>query len=164
MNIVVIVLDSMHVHSFHSQMVAGAEMSLFFEINSELKSYPLYSGNISKDFTIDNMMKTGIHRYLVKKNVWIYFKMFIGLLRICAIRSFGSSLASNYKTSIKRVPLHIQTCQTRPTLININSDKTLFYAFTVSANKFGGSCNTIDDPYARVCIPNKVKNINVKSI
>ena len=74
MNIVVIVLDSMHVHSFHSQMVAGAETSLFFEINSELKSYPLCSGNISKDFTIDNVMKTGIHRYLVKKNVWIYLK------------------------------------------------------------------------------------------
>ena len=25
----------------------------------------------------------------------------------------------------------------------------------------GRSCNIIDDPYARVCVPNKVKNMNV---
>ena len=33
--------------------------------------------------------------------------------------------------------------------------------FTV-VNKCGGSCNTTDGPHARVCIPNKVKNMNVK--
>ena len=31
-----------------------------------------------------------------------------------------------------------------------------------SVNKCGGTCNTIDDPYAEVCIPNKVKNMNIK--
>ena len=33
-----------------------------------------------------------------------------------------------------------------------------------SVNKCGGTCNTIDDPYAEVCIPNKVKNMNIKVI
>ena len=33
----------------------------------------------------------------------------------------------------------------------------LFYLFTVSGKKCGGSCNTIDDPYAQVGVPNKVK-------
>ena len=51
-------------------------------------------------------------------------------------------------------------CQARSTLVNVNSDKILFYPFTVTC-KCGGSCNTIDDPYARVCVPNKVKNMNV---
>ena len=40
----------------------------------------------------------------------------------------------------------------------------VFYPFTLSVNKWGGSCNTIDDPYAQVYVPNKVKNMNVKSI
>ena len=40
--------------------------------------------------------------------------------------------------------------------------KLLFYLFTVSVNKSGGSYNTIDDPYVRICVLNKVKNINVK--
>ena len=31
--------------------------------------------------------------------------------------------------------------------------KTLLYPYTVSVNKCGGSCNTIEDPYARFCVP-----------
>ena len=76
--------------------------------------------------------------------------MFIGLLSICAIGSFGLSLVSNYKKPIKCVSTKNQPCQARPTLVNINSDETLFYPFTVTVNKCGGSSNTIDDRYARV--------------
>ena len=36
-------------------------------------------------------------------------------------------------------------CQARPALVNINSTETLFYPFTVSANKCDGICNTIKD-------------------
>ena len=36
------------------------------------------------------------------------------------------------------------------------------YLFTVSVNKCGDSYNTIDDPYAQVCVPNEVKNMNLK--
>ena len=36
----------------------------------------------------------------------------------------------------------------RPTLINIHSNEPLYYQFTVSVCKCGGSCNTIDDSYA----------------
>ena len=36
------------------------------------------------------------------------------------------------------------------------------YPFIVRVNKCSWSCNTIDDPYARVCVLNKVKNMNVK--
>ena len=53
-------------------------------------------------------------------------------------------------------------CQTRPTIVNTNSDETLFYPLTVSVNKYGRICNTIDNPYARVCVLQKVKNMNVK--
>ena len=63
---------------------------------------------------------------------------------------------------INFVSLNIRPCKARSTLVNTNSDETLFYPFTVSVNKYGGTCNTIDDPYASVCVPNKVKNITVK--
>ena len=29
-------------------------------------------------------------------------------------------------------------------------------------NKYGGSCNTIDNPYVKVFVPNSVKNMNVE--
>ena len=32
----------------------------------------------------------------------------------------------------------------------------------LDVNNCVGSCSIIDDPYARMCVPNKVKNMNVK--
>ena len=40
----------------------------------------------------------------------------------------------------------------KPTFFNINSSEPVHYPFTVSVIKCGGSCNIIDDPYARVCV------------
>ena len=88
--------------------------------------------------------------------------MFIGLLSACTIGSFGESLSSNSRWPIKCVSLDNQPCQVTSTFIDINSNKTLLYIYTVSINKCGGSCNTINDPYARVCVPSKVKNMILK--
>ena len=38
-----------------------------------------------------------------------------------------------------------------------------FYLLTVSASKYGGICDIIDVPYAQFCVPDKVKNMNVKA-
>ena len=75
-------------------------------------------------------------------------KMFIGFLSVCTIVSFSEPLASSFEKSIKCVSLNNRPCQARPTLVDINSNETLFYSFTVSVTKCGGSCNTTDDPYA----------------
>ena len=89
-------------------------------------------------------------------------KIFIGLLSVCTIKRFGVSLVFNYKKPIKCLSLNNQPCQTKPTLVNISFGETLSYPFTVGVNKCGGSCNT-DYPYARVCVPIKVKNMPGKN-
>ena len=38
----------------------------------------------------------------------------------------------------------------------------MFYSFGVKVNKYSGNCNNISDPYSRLCVPNVVKNINLK--
>ena len=55
-----------------------------------------------------------------------------------------------------------QECKTRTKIININNNETVFYSFTIKANKCSGSCNNISDPYAKLCVPDVVQNINVK--
>ena len=87
-------------------------------------------------------------------------KIFIEILS--GIGSFGELLASNSETPMKCVSLNNELCQTRPTIVNINSDETLFCPFSINVNMGGGSFNTIDNPYAQVCVPNKFKNLNVK--
>ena len=49
---------------------------------------------------------------------------------------------------MKCVTFNNRPCQAIPTLASMNSDKILFYPFTVSINKCGGSCKAIDDPNA----------------
>ena len=46
--------------------------------------------------------------------------------------------------------------------ININSNNPIFYPFSVEINRCSGSCNNINNPYARICVPDTVKNLTVK--
>ena len=50
----------------------------------------------------------------------------------------------------------------RPQVVNINSDNPVFYPYSIQINKCCGSCNNINDPYSKLCLPNVVKNTNVK--
>ena len=38
----------------------------------------------------------------------------------------------------------------------------MLYPFSIKVNKCSGRCNNINDPYAKLCVPDVVKNINVK--
>ena len=55
-----------------------------------------------------------------------------------------------------------QQCKVRPEIINNNSAEPVFYPFSIKTSKCGGSCNNINDPYAKMCVPDVVKNLNVK--
>ena len=46
----------------------------------------------------------------------------------------------------------------RPETISINSNNP----FSIKVNKCSGNCNIINDPYARICVLDIVKNLNVK--
>ena len=55
-----------------------------------------------------------------------------------------------------------QESRTRTKMININNNEPVFYPFSIKGNKCSGSYNNINDPYAKLCVPDVVKNINVK--
>ena len=66
-----------------------------------------------------------------------------------------SSLVST--TLLSCISMNNQECKVRPEIINVNSDEPVFYPFSIKANKCGGSCNNINDPYAKMCVPDVVK-------
>ena len=56
-----------------------------------------------------------------------------------------------------------QECKIRSEImINVNTNEPMFYANSVTINKYKGSCNTINNPYAKLCVPDTIKDINVK--
>ena len=55
-------------------------------------------------------------------------------------------------------------CMPRPKILDINEGigEALFYPYNVLVNKCSGSCNTLDNPMATICVPNIIKNVNMK--
>ena len=64
--------------------------------------------------------------------------------------------------ALKCVSVNNKECRTRPEIININSIEPLFYPFNIHMNKFSGSCNNVNDPYAKLSVSDVAKNMNVK--
>ena len=57
-----------------------------------------------------------------------------------------------------------QKCMPRPKVLDVNEGvgEALFYPYNVLVNKCSGSCNTLDDPMAKLCVPNVIKRVNMK--
>ena len=64
--------------------------------------------------------------------------------------------------SLECVSMNNKECKTRTKTININNNEPVFYPFSFKVNKCSGSCNNINNPYAKLCVPDVVKKINVK--
>ena len=47
-------------------------------------------------------------------------------------------------------------------IIDISNNETLFYCFSISVNKCSGSCNNINNPYAKLFIYRVKRDINMK--
>ena len=73
---------------------------------------------------------------------------------------FLSSLVST--TSLYCLSMKNQECQVRPEITNVDSNEPIFYPFSIKASKCSGSCNNINDPYAKICVPDVIKDLNVK--
>ena len=55
-----------------------------------------------------------------------------------------------------------QERKTRPQIVNVNSKNPIFHPFTIETNKCSDSCNNINYPYAKTCVPDVIKNLNIK--
>ena len=62
-------------------------------------------------------------------------------------------------TPLKCVSMNDQKNKVRPETLNVNSNETVFYPFSIKASKCTGSCNNINDPYAKWCVPDVVKKV-----
>ena len=75
------------------------------------------------------------------------------------------SLLSIIKTkALECVLVTNQKCTSTPKILDVNEDvgEALFYPYNVLVNKCSGGCNALDDPMAKMCVPNIIKRINMK--
>ena len=75
----------------------------------------------------------------------------------------GLTVSSSSTTGASKcVSMNNQECKGRPKIVDVSSNNPIFYPFSVKINRCSGNCNSIDDPYAKICVPDVVKKLNVK--
>ena len=57
-----------------------------------------------------------------------------------------------------------QKCMPRPKILKVNEGvgEALFYPYNGLVNKCSGSCDTLDNPMSKICVPKIIKNVNMK--
>ena len=83
---------------------------------------------------------------------------FIGL----KILSDFTNTSSLNAISLSCISMKNQECKTRPQVVHVNGDEPVFFPFNIKTSKCSGSCNNINYPYPIICVPDIVKNLNVK--
>ena len=83
---------------------------------------------------------------------------------MCLI-NLAISLFNIIKTkALECVSVVNQKCTSRPKILDVNEGvgEALFYLYNVLVNKCSGNCDTLDNPMAKMCVPNIIKRINMK--
>ena len=84
---------------------------------------------------------------------------FVKQIFISTMMFFGCSLLSI--NSLVCISIKNQECKVRSEIINLNSNEPIFYPYSIKTSKCSGSGNNINNPYAKLCVPDVIKNLNV---
>ena len=76
----------------------------------------------------------------------------------------GLTILSDFTnvSSLSCISMNNQEFKTRPQVVNVNGDEPAFFPFSIEASKCSSSCNNINNLYAKICVADIVKNLNVK--
>ena len=81
---------------------------------------------------------------------------FIGLTMLSNFTKASSLNA----ISLSCISMNNQECKTRPQVVNVNGDESVFFPFSIETSKCRQSCNNC--PYAKICVDDVIKSLNVK--
>ena len=84
-----------------------------------------------------------------------------GFIKKCFFTAMTFFILSNVN-SLECVSMNNQECKIRNERINLNTNEPMFYPYSFRINRCVGNCNAINDPYAKICVPDKIKNRNIK--
>ena len=84
---------------------------------------------------------------------------FLGLIILSNFINENSLLSA---TPLNCISMKDQECKTRPQIINIYSNNPTFYSFSIKINKCSDNCNNINNLYAKICLPDVIKDLSFK--
>ena len=85
---------------------------------------------------------------------------FVKRIFVSAMLFYGCNLSSVNR--LEYVSMNNQECKVRPKIVNVDNKEPVLFPFSIRAIKCSGSCNNTSDPYAKLYVPDVVKNLNAK--
>ena len=73
---------------------------------------------------------------------------FVKQIFVSAMMYFGCNLSN--VNPLECAPMNNQECKVRSETVNVNSNNPMFFPFSIRASECSGSCNNINDPYAKL--------------
>ena len=82
----------------------------------------------------------------------IKYNKMLGFIKRCFFTGlvFLSNLTSLNLLSC--ISMNNQERRVKPQIVNVNSKEPLFFPFSIKTSKHSGSCNNINNPYAKLCV------------
>ena len=86
-----------------------------------------------------------------------------GFVKKCLFteQAFLSTLRS--VNSLSCISMNNQECRIRPPIVNVNGDDPAFFPFSIKTSECSGICNNMNNPHAKLCVPDVAKNLNVRA-
>ena len=102
------------------------------------------------------------HSQVFDEKEWNSTKMFgfVNRILVSAIMFFGCNLSS--VNPLECVLMKNEECKVRTETVNVNNNEPVLYPFSIKTSKCSGSCNNTHDTYAKLSVPDVVKNMNIK--
>ena len=86
----------------------------------------------------------------------------LGFIKKCFFTGSIFFVTLTSVNSLSCISMNNQECKVRPKIINVNNEEPAFFPFNIKRSKCSGSCNNINNPYAKLCVSDVFKNFNVK--
>ena len=86
----------------------------------------------------------------------------LGFIKKCFITGLAFLLTLASVNLLSSISMNNQECKVRPQIVNLNRDEPVFFPFSSKTSKCSGSCNNINNPCAKLCVPDVLKNLNSK--
>ena len=88
-------------------------------------------------------------------------KMFVFIKKVFFTGLTILSILANVYT-LKCISRNNQEYKVRPEIVNVNSNQPVFYRFSIKTSKCSRCCNNNNDRYAKLCVPDVIKNMSIE--
>ena len=86
----------------------------------------------------------------------------LGFVKKCFFRGLAFLLTLTSVNALICISMNNQECKVRPQIVNANGDDPVFFPFSIKWSKCSSNCNNINNPCAKLCVPDVVKSETLK--